>query len=42
MAMKNPARQQAHPSPWALGLLVISSAFAVVSVMLFSVEFSLI
>jgi hypothetical protein len=40
--MKTPARQKALPSLWALGLLLVSSAFAVVSVVLFSAEFGLI
>jgi hypothetical protein len=37
MAMSNPTYpQKSHPSAWAVGLLVASSVFALVSIALFS------
>jgi len=39
--MTNPtAPQKSHASPWALALLLVSSAFALVSIVLFSTGYS--
>ena len=39
--MTNPTFQQKpHPSPWAVGLFVASSAFALISIALFSTGYS--
>ena len=37
---KPTAPQKSHPSPWAVGLLFISSGFALIAIFLFSTGYS--